>query len=78
MPQKREIYGVFTVFLKFLGKRYKKYSIGNEDGIELETACNNYISSVADKTNAHAPKNKQYFYFSLTLKDTETFPKLLF
>ena len=37
-----------------------------------------FISSVADKTNAHTQQYEQYFYFSLTLKDTEIFPKLLF
>ena len=36
-----------------------------------------FISSLADKTNAPR-KNERYFYSSLTLKDTEIFPKLLF
>ena len=31
MPQKHEIYGVFTVFQSFRGKISKKYSIGNEE-----------------------------------------------
>ena len=30
--------GFLQFFESFLGKIYKKYSIGNEDGIELETA----------------------------------------
>ena len=39
------------------------------------TCYEHFIGSLADKTNA-TPKNEQYFYFSLTLKDTEIFPKL--
>ena len=38
MPQKREIYGVVQVFESFRRKIYKKYSIGNEEWIEFETA----------------------------------------
>ena len=38
MPEKHEIYGVFAVFRKFRGKIDKKYSIGNEEWIEFETA----------------------------------------
>ena len=30
------------------------------------------------RQNKCTPKNKQYFYFSSPLKDTEIFPKLLF
>ena len=44
----------------------------------LRTTCfEHFISSLADNTNAPR-KSEQYFYFSLTLKDTEIFPKLLF
>ena len=74
-----------TVFRKFSRKiQIKKYSTGNEEWIESETATiksdyvlhnEHFIGSLADKTNA-TPKNEQYFYFSLTLKDTEIFPKL--
>ena len=35
LPQKREIYGFFTVFR---GKIYKKYSRGNDEWIEFETS----------------------------------------
>ena len=41
------------------------------------TCHEHFISSLPDKTNA-PQKNEKYFYFSLTLKDTEIFPKLLF
>ena len=45
MPQKHEIYGVFTHFESFRGTIYKKYSIGNEEKIEFETATitNDYV-----------------------------------
>ena len=39
MPQKHEIFGVFTLFRKFPAEKFiKKYSIGNEEWIEFETA----------------------------------------
>ena len=38
MPQKHEIYGVFTLFRKFSRKNLQKYSTGNEEWIEFETA----------------------------------------
>ena len=45
MSQKHEIYEFFCLFVCFLqfferfrGERYKKYSTGNEEWIEFETA----------------------------------------
>ena len=81
--------GFLQFFESFRGKIYKKYSIGNEEWIEFETATitsdyvlHNHLSiSLAQLQTKlmHIPrKNEKYFYFSLTLKDTEIFPKLLF
>ena len=82
--------GFFTVFRKFLRKiLFKKYSTGNEEWIDFETATitsgyvlHNQLSiskAQLQTKRMHIPrKNEQYFYFSLTLKDTEIFPKLLF
>ena len=74
-----------TVFERFRGKISKKYSTGNEEWIKSETititsdyvVLEHFTSSLADNTNAPR-KNEQYFYFSLTLKDTEIFAKQLF
>ena len=82
MSQKREIYGYFfTVFRKFSRKNNKKYSTENEEWIESETATvtsdyvlHNHLSiskAHLQTEQMHPPKNEQYFYFSLTLKDTE-------
>ena len=81
--------GFLQFFESFRGKIYKKYSIGNEEWIEFETATitsdyvlHNHLSiSLAQlqTKRMHIPRKKEkYFYFSLTLKDTEIFPKLLF
>ena len=93
MPQKHEIYAYFffTVFRKFSRKiQINKFSSGNEEWIESETATitsdyvlNNHLSWAFHKLTCRqnkctAKKNEQYFYFSLTLKDTEIFPNLLF
>ena len=81
----------FTVFRKFSRKiQINKFSSGNEEWIESETATitsdyvlNNHLSWTFHKLTCRqnkctAKKNEQYLYFSLTLKDTEIFPNLLF
>ena len=73
-------------FQSFRRKINQKFSTGNEEWIKSEIAtitsdyvvsCTDFISSLGDNTNAPR-KNEQYFYFSLTLKDTEIFAKQLF
>lgn len=81
--------GFLQFFESFRGKIYKKYPIGNEEWIEFETATitsdcvvHNHLSISYDQLQTKRMhilrQNEQYFYFSLTLKDTEIFPKLLF
>ena len=89
MPQKHEIYAFFF-FFQFFECFRGKYKLTNflremKNGLSLRQQqlqvimyCHeHFISSLADKTNA-PPKSEQYLYFSLTLKDTEIFPNLLF
>ena len=76
--------GFLQIFESFRGKIYKKYSIGNEEWIEFETAkitrdyiVHNHLSisyaQLQTKRMHILRKNEQYFYFSFTLKDTEIF-----
>ena len=80
----------FFFFLQFFESFRGKYKLTNflremKNGLSLRQQqlqvimyCHeHFISSLADKTNA-PPKSEQYLYFSLTLKDTEIFPNLLF
>ena len=87
-----EIYGYFLQFFESFRWKYKLKNILQEvkNGLSLRqqqlqviiyyiiTCHEPFISSLADKTNAPPPQNEQYLYFSLTLKNTEVFPKLLF
>ena len=91
MPQKHEIYVSFYSFSKVFAEKFLQNILQEmKNGMSLRQQqlqvimyyiiiCHeHFISLVADK-RMHIPrKNKQCFYFSLTLKDTEIFPKLLF
>ena len=59
--------GIFSQYFgSFRGKIYKKYSTGNEERVESETATitSDYVlSSVADKTNAPRKKLTILLYF---------------
>ena len=68
--------GFLQFFESFRGKIHKKSSIGNEEWIEFETATITSDYVLYNKLSCR--QNEQYFYFSLTVKDTEVFPKLLF
>ena len=74
--------GFLHFFESFRGKIYKKYSIGNEEWIEFETATitSDYVvhNHLQTKRMHILRKNKQYFYLSLTLKDTEIFLSFYF
>ena len=81
--------GFLQLFESFRKKIYKKYSIGNKELIEFETETitSDYVEhdhlsisqAQLQTTRIHIlRKNEHNFYFSLTLKDTEIFPKLLF
>ena len=90
MPQKHEIYGFFYSFSKIFAENFiKQYSTGNEEWTEFETATitsdyvlHNHLSisyAQLQTKRMHIPrKNEQYFYFSLTPKDTEIFPSYYF
>ena len=88
MPQKHEIHGYFFYsFSRVFAEKYVKNILQEmKNGLSLRQEQlqvyvlhnhEHFISSLADKTNAPR-KNERYFYSSLTLKDTEIFPKLLF
>ena len=84
MPQKHEIYGLFYSFSKVFAENVIK-NILQEMNLEwtgFETATitsDNVLHKIRMQKRMHIPrKNEQYFYFSLTLKDTEIVPKLLF
>ena len=91
MPQKHEIYVSFYSFSNVCAEKFLQNILQEmKNGMSLRQQqlqvimyyiiiCHeHFISSVADK-RMHIPrKNEQCFYFSLTLKDTEIFPKLLF
>ena len=76
--------GFLQFFESFSGKIYNKYSIGNEEWIEFETATitsDNLLRNFMGISQAQLQtkrmhilrRNERYFYFSLTLKDTEIF-----
>ena len=89
MPLKHEIYGYFFTFVRQFSRKntwkifYRKWRMdwvwdsNNYKWLCTTLSLEHFISSLADKTNAPR-KNERYFYSSLTLKDTEIFPKLLF
>ena len=71
--------GFFYSFSKVFAENFiKKYSTGNEEWIDFETATitSDYVVhnhfSISQTKRMHIPrKNEQYFYFSLTLKDRD-------
>ena len=55
-------------FESFCGKFYKKYSTRNELRMDLVWDSNNFISSVAGKTNAHTPQKRTILLFFFNSK----------
>ena len=82
MPQKHEIYGIFYSFSKAFTENFIKNILQEmKNGLSLRQQQLQVIMLYIITWAFHklsCRQNEWYFYFVLTLKDTEIFPKLLF